>query len=50
MLSPGALLQPSTTGVNVVGVLLTVAGGAALVWLMRDARPPDSGPDDGAVV
>jgi hypothetical protein len=50
MFAPGLLLQPRTAGVAVFGVLLTVGGAAALVWLMRDAPPRDSGPDDGAVV
>jgi len=50
MFAPGLLLQPRTPGVGVFGALLTVGGAAALVWLMRDAPPTDSGPDDGAVV
>lgn len=50
MFAPGLLLQPRTAGVGLFGVLLTVGGAAAVVWLMRDAPPTDSGPDDGAVV
>ncbi len=50
MFAPGLLLQPRTTGVAIFGVLLTVGGAAAMVYLMRDAPPADSGPDDGAVV
>ena len=50
MFAPGLLLQPRTAGVAVFGVLLTLGGAAALVWLMRDAPPSDSGPGDGAVV
>lgn len=50
MFAPRLLLQPRTVGVAMFGVLLTVAGACALVWLMRDAPPTDSGPDDGAVV
>ncbi len=49
MFAPGALLQPRTAGVGLFGVLLTLCGVGALVWLMRDT-PADSGPDDGAVV
>lgn len=50
MIDPGLLLQPATTGWRTFGVLLTVGGAAALVWLMRDTPPGSSGPDDGAVV
>ena len=50
MFAPGLLLQPRTAGVAIVGVLLTVAGAAAMIYLMRNAPPTDSGPDDGAVV
>ena len=50
MFAPGLLLQPRTAGVGMLGVLVTVCGAAALVWLMRDAPPSDRGPDDGAVV
>ena len=49
MFVPGVLLQPRTTGVAIFGVLLTLVGAAAVVYLMRDA-PTDTGPDDGAVV
>jgi hypothetical protein len=31
-------------------MLLTVGGAAAMIYLMRDAPPEDSGPDNGAVV
>ena len=48
MIDPGLLLQPETTGWRTFGVLLTVGGAAALVWLMRDTPP--GGHDDGAVV
>ena len=50
MIDPGLLLQPVTTGWRTFGVLLTVGGAAALVWLMRDAPPGGRGPGDGAVV
>ena len=50
MFLPGLLLQSRTSGTGLLGVLLTVGGAAALVWLMRDTPPGDSGPDDGAVV
>jgi hypothetical protein len=50
MIDPGLLLQPATTGWRTFGVLLTVGGAAALVWLMRDAPPGGRGPGDGAVV
>jgi hypothetical protein len=50
MFAPELLLQDRTSFVGVMGVLLTVGGAAALVYLMRDAPPTDSGPDDGAVV
>ena len=50
MFVPGLLLQSRTAGTGVLGVLLTVGGAAALVWLMRDSPPGGSGPDDGAVV
>ncbi len=49
MFVPGLLLQARTAGVAVFGVLLTVVGAGALIYLMRDA-PRDSDPDDGAVV
>jgi hypothetical protein len=50
MIDPGLLLQPETTGWRTFGVLLTVGGAAALVWLMRDTPPGGRGSDDGAVV
>jgi hypothetical protein len=50
MFAPGLLLQPRTAGVALFGVLVTIAGAGAMIYLMRDAPPPDSGPDDGAVV
>jgi hypothetical protein len=50
MFAPRLLLQPRTTGVALFGVLLTVGGAAALVWLMRDTPPGGRDPDDGAVV
>jgi hypothetical protein len=50
MFAPKLLLQDRTAFVGLLGVLLTVGGAAAIVWLMRDAPPTDSGPDDGAVV
>jgi len=50
MFAPKLLLQDRTAFVTLVGVLLTAGGAAALVYLMRDAPPTDSGPDDGAVV
>lgn len=50
MFAPKLLLQDRTDFVLLVGILLTAGGAAALVYLMRDAPPTDSGPDDGAVV
>ncbi len=50
MIDPGLLLQPGTTGWRTFGVLLTVGGAAALVWLMRDTPPGGRDSDDGAVV
>jgi hypothetical protein len=50
MIDPGLLLQPATTGWRTFGVLLTVGGAAALVWLMRDTPPGGRDSDDGAVV
>ena len=50
MIDPGLLLQPETTGWRTFGVLLTVGGAAALVWLMRDTPPGGRDHDDGAVV
>lgn len=49
MFAPGAIGQPSTSGVATFGVLLTVAGAAAFVYLLRDTSD-ESGPDDGAIV
>lgn len=50
MFAPKLLLQDRTDFVLVMGILLTAGGAAAMVYLMRDAPPTDSGPDDGAVV
>ncbi len=50
MFAPKLLLQDRTAFVGMMGLLLTAGGAAALVYLMRDAPPTDSGPDDGAVV
>lgn len=50
MFAPGLLLQDRTAFVGMMGLLLTAGGAAALVYLVRDAPPTDSGPDDGAVV
>lgn len=50
MFAPKLLLQDRTAFVGTMGLLLTAGGAAALVYLMRDAPPTDSGPDDGAVV
>lgn len=50
MFAPKLLLQDRTDFVLVMGMLLTAGGAGALIWLMRDAPPTDSGPDDGAVV
>ena len=50
MFGPQLLLQDRTAFVGMLGLLLTAGGAAALVYLMRDAPPTDSGPDDGAVV
>lgn len=50
MFAPKLLLQDRTDFVLVMGMLLTAGGAAAMVYLMRDAPPTDSGPDDGAVV
>ena len=49
MFAPGTIGQPRTSGVATFGVLLTVAGAAAFVYLLRDTSR-DSGPDDGAIV
>jgi hypothetical protein len=50
MFAPSVLLQDRTDFVFFLGLLLTAGGAAAMVYLMRDAPPTDSGPDDGAVV
>lgn len=50
MFAPQLLLQDRTAFVGLMGLLLTAGGAAALIYLMRDAPPTDSGPDDGAVV
>ncbi len=42
--------QLSPSGVFLIGIALVLGGSAALIYLMRDAPPTDSGPDDGAVV
>lgn len=42
--------QISPTGVFLLAITLVLGGAAALIYLMRDAPPTDSGPDDGAVV
>ena len=44
------VFQISPTGVFLLAITLVLGGAAALVYLMRDAPPTDSGPDDGAVV
>jgi hypothetical protein len=50
MFAPKLLLQDRTAFVLTLGLLLTAGGAGVLVYLMRDAPPRDSGPDDGAVV
>ena len=42
--------QISPTGVFLLAITLVLGGAAALIYLMRDAPPTDTGPDDGAVV
>ena len=42
--------QLSPSGVFLFGITLVLGGAATLIYLMRDAPPTDSGPDDGAVV
>jgi hypothetical protein len=42
--------QLSPSGVFLIGISLVLGGSASLIYLMRDAPPTDSGPDDGAVV
>ena len=44
------VFQLSPSGVFLIGITLVLGGSAALIYLMRDAPPTDSGPDDGAVV
>ncbi|MDP9434966.1 MAG: hypothetical protein M3P93_07140, partial [Actinomycetota bacterium] len=48
--APGLLGQRSSAGSLLLGAGLLVGGAGALVWWMRDAPPPGSGPGDGAVV
>lgn len=50
LFAPGLLAQNPSDSVAAVGVLAILGGAGTLVWRMRDASPPDSGPDDGAVV
>ena len=50
LFGPGLLHLSDTTGVLLLGMVLTGGGAALLVWWMRDAPPTGSGPDDGAVV
>lgn len=50
MFAPSVLLQDRTDFVLFLGLLLTAGGAGAMIYLMRDAPPTDSGPDDGAVV
>jgi drug/metabolite transporter (DMT)-like permease len=50
MFAPKLLLQDRTAFVLTLGLLLTAGGAGVLVYLVRDAPPSDSGPDDGAVV
>lgn len=47
---PGLVRLSDTSGVLLLGLVLTGGGASLLVWWMRDAPPTDSGPDDGAVV
>lgn len=42
--------QISPSGVFLLAITLVLGGAAALIYLMRDAPPTDTGPDDGAVV
>ena len=44
------VFQISPTGVFLLAITLVLGGAAALIYLMRDAPPTGSGPDDGAVV
>lgn len=48
MFAPHALGQAQTSGVQLFGVLVTIAGTVAFVWLMRDTG--DDAPDGGAQV
>lgn len=50
LFAPGLLAQDASDTVAAVGVLAILGGAGSLIWRMRDAPPPDSGPDDGAVV
>lgn len=50
LFGPGLLRLSDTSGVLLLGLVLTGGGAALLVWWMRDAPPTDSGPDDGAIV
>jgi hypothetical protein len=50
LFAPKLLLQDRTAFVGLMGLLLTAGGAGALIYLMRDAPPTDTGPDDGAVV
>ena len=47
---PELLRQQATSGVLLLGLVMTAGGAGLLVWWMRDAPPDDSGPDHGAVV
>ncbi len=48
--APETLGQPRTSGVAMFGLLLTAGGAGWFVYLLRDASPTDTDPDDGAVV
>lgn len=50
LFAPGLVRLSDTSGVLLLGLVLTGGGAFLLVWWMRDAPPTDSGPDDGAVV
>jgi hypothetical protein len=50
LFAPALLDVAPGPGTSLLGMLLTGGGAAALVYWMRDAPGPDSGPDDGAVV
>ena len=47
---PELVRQQATSGVLLLGLVMTAGGAGLLVWWMRDAPPDDSGPDHGAVV